>query len=139
MNENETLVLETSAKLYEAVPGYLIDGKYSKDEITHMVIDLIDALDNIEFSRSGGPIFDVLGSDLGPRKKAILVLEKKYDLTERESHILRYLANDRNPTYIAKELGISQATAKSHKYSIFKKMGIHSSEELRQLLAEAGR
>ena len=70
----------------------------------------------------------------GRRKKAILAIEQEFGLTERESHILRYLANERNPTYIANALGISPSTAKAHKYSIFKKLGVHTSEELRAML-----
>ena len=50
------------------------------------------------------------------------------------AHLPRFLANERNPTYIANALGIAQATAKAHKYSIFKKLGVHTSEELRYLL-----
>ena len=72
----------------------------------------------------------------GGAKKAILHIEREYGLTERESHILRYLANERNPTYIANALGISPSTAKAHKYSIFKKLGVHTSDELRTMLEQ---
>lgn len=138
MDADETKVLENSALLYGSIPGYLMGDK-SKDEIAHLLVELIDALDNIEFSRSGTPLYDVIGGNLpGRRKQSILALEREYDLTERESHILRFLANERNPTYIANALGIAQATAKAHKYSIFRKLGIHSTEELRHLLEHYG-
>ncbi len=76
-------------------------------------------------------MYDIIGGNApGRRKKAILAIEQEFGLTERESHILRYLANERNPTYIANALGISPSTAKAHKYSIFKKLGVHTSEEL---------
>lgn len=134
MNMDENKVLERAALLYGAIPGYLLGDK-SKEEVAHLLVDLIDSLDDIEYSRSGTPLYDVIDGNLpGRRKKSILALERRYDLTEREAHILRYLANERNPTYIANALGIAQATAKAHKYSIFKKLGIHSSEELRHLL-----
>lgn len=135
MKEAESKALEAAALLYNAVPGYLLENK-SKDEMNHLLIDLLDALDTIEYQRTGAPLFDILGTIPSHRKKAILDLEKQYGLTEREGHILRYLANERNPSYIASRLGIAQATAKAHKYSIFKKMGVHSSEELMALLAE---
>ena len=134
MNMDENKVLERAALLYGAIPGYLLGDK-SKEVVAHLLVDLIDSLDDIEYSRSGTPLYDVIDGNLpGRRKKSILALERRYDLTEREAHILRYLANERNPTYIANALGIAQATAKAHKYSIFKKLGIHSSEELRHLL-----
>ena len=139
MDEYETQALEASAKLYNAVPGYLLKTGASKDQIGHLIIDCIDALDRVEFERSSGPLFDMLDANLGKRKAAILAIEKKYNLTEREAHILRYLANDRNPTYIAKSLGISKATVKSHKYSIFKKLHVHSMDELREILIKNNR
>lgn len=136
MDENETKVLEAAALLYNAIPGYLAKTQ-SKQQLGHLLVDLIDALDTIEFTRSGAPLFDIIGGNIpGRRKKAILALEREYGLTEREGHILRYLANERNPTYIANALGISPSTAKAHKYSIFKKLGIHSSSELRKLLEQ---
>ena len=70
----------------------------------------------------------------GHRKTAILKLERQYGLTEREGLILRYLANDRNPSYISNALGISASTAKAHKYSIYRKLGIHSTSELKNML-----
>lgn len=137
MEESEAKVLEAAAVLYNAIPGYLAQTE-SKQQMGHLLVDLIDALDDIEYSRSGTPLFDILGgSEIGRRKKAILNLEKEYGLTERESHILRYLANDRNPTYIANALGISPSTAKAHKYSIFKKLGVHTSSELKTMLEQS--
>ncbi len=135
MKEAESKALETAALLYNAVPGYILENK-SKGDMNHLLIELIDALDTIEYQRTGSPLFDILGTISSLRKKAILDLEKQYGLTERESLVLRYLANERNPSYIASHLGIAQATAKAHKYSIFKKMGVHSSDELKALLAE---
>lgn len=136
MEESESKVLEAAAILYNALPGYLAK-KESKQQIGHFLIDLIDALDDVEYSRSGTPLFDIIGGSVpGRRKKAILSIEKEFGLTEREGHILRYLANERNPTYIANALGISPSTAKAHKYSIFKKLGVHTSDELKTMLAE---
>lgn len=136
MDENESKALEAGAVLYNALPGYLL-GSMGKDEINHILIDLIDALDIVEYSRTGEPFFNLINGDVtGVRKRAILEIERKYDLTDRESSILRYLANDRNPAYIAKALGIAQSTAKAHKYSIYKKLGIHTAAELKTLLQD---
>ena len=137
MDKDESKVLEAAATLYNAIPGYLA-GSEGKYEIGHLLVNLIDALDNIEYSRSGTALYDIIdGTMPGHRKNAILKLERQYDLTERESLILRYLANDRNPSYISNALGISVSTAKAHKYSIYKKLGIHSSSELKEKLKSA--
>ena len=118
MNMDENKVLENAAMLYGAIPGYLLGDK-SKEEVAQLLVALIDSLDDIEYSRSGTPLYDVIDGNLpGRRKKSILALERRFDLTEREAHILRF----------------AQATAKAHKYSIFKKLGVHTSEELRYLL-----
>ncbi len=131
MKESESKVLEAAALLYNAIPGYLAATE-TKQQMGRLLVDLIDALDDIEYTRSGTPLYDIIGGNApGRRKKAILAIEQEFGLTEREGHILRYLANERNPTYIANALGISPSTAKAHKYSIFKKLGVHTSEELR--------
>ena len=136
MNDNESKVLEAGARLFNALPGYILESQGKKD-INHLIIGLIDALDHVEYTRSGGPLFDIIKGELPfRRKRAILKIEEKYGLTERESLILRYLANERNPTYIASVLGISKSTAKVHKYSIYKKLGVHSVDELREYLAK---
>lgn len=134
MNPKERKVLEDAALFYGSLPGY-VQGERNKTEIARMLVALIDSLDDIEFGRSGTSIYDIIDSNLpGQRKRSILAIERKYNLTERESQIVRYLANDRSATYITNALEIAPATVKAHKYTIFKKLGIHSLEELHDLL-----
>ena len=127
-------VLEKSAVAYVTVPLYLV-GEKSKQDMAYALIDMIDALDEIEFARSGTPLYDIIRGDMpGKRKEAIMAIEREYNLTAREGHILRFLSNGRNPMYIANALNISKTTVKAHKYNIFKKLGIHSTRELNELL-----
>ena len=127
-------VLEKSAVAYVTVPLYLA-GEKNKQDMAYALIDMIDALDEVEFGRSGTPLYDIIRGDMpGKRKDAIMTVEREYDLTTREGHILRFLSNGRNPTYIANALNISKTTVKAHKYNIFKKLGIHSTKELNDLL-----
>ena len=128
-------VLEKSAVAYVTVPLYLA-GEKSKQDMAYALIDMIDALDEAEFGRSGTPLYDIIQGDMpGKRKEAIMAVERDYCLTAREGHILRFLSNGRNPTYIANALNISKTTVKAHKYNIFKKLGIHSTKELNELLS----
>lgn len=53
-----------------------------------------------------------------------------YDLTPREGEILFYLAKGRNAKYIADQLYVAERTVKTHTYHIYQKMGIHSQQEL---------
>ena len=136
MKNIEQDVLNFSAIAYVTVPQYLA-GTKDKQARAHAIIDMIDALDEIEYSRSGTPLYDIIRGDVpGKRKEAIMTLEREYNLTEREGHILRFLSNERNPSYIANSLNLSKATVKAHKYNIFKKLDIHSMDELKQLLTK---
>lgn len=57
-------------------------------------------------------------------------ISKRYGLTERQKEILVFLAKGRNAEHISKELTISSNTAKTHIYNVFQKLGIHSQQEL---------
>lgn len=54
----------------------------------------------------------------------------KYRLTNREEEVLALLARGRNARYIQETLVVTNATAKAHRYNIYKKMDIHSHQEL---------
>ncbi|WP_180326503.1 response regulator transcription factor [Raoultibacter phocaeensis] len=54
----------------------------------------------------------------------------RYRMTNREREILAYLAQGYSLPYIRNELYIAQSTIDTHVRHIYKKMGIHSKEEL---------
>ena len=53
-----------------------------------------------------------------------------YLLSPRETDILKFLAKGRNAAYIQNKLCISPHTVKSHIYSIYRKLDIHSQQKL---------
>lgn len=53
-----------------------------------------------------------------------------YQLSPRETDILKFLAKGRNAAYIQGKLTISSHTVKSHIYSIYRKVDIHSQQSL---------
>lgn len=53
-----------------------------------------------------------------------------YQLSPRETDILKFLAKGRNAAYIQNKLCISPHTVKSHIYSIYRKLDIHSQQTL---------
>ena len=57
-----------------------------------------------------------------------------YRLTSREADVLSYLANGRSATYTAKELYVSVETVKVHVKHIYEKLGVHSRDELLDLI-----
>lgn len=58
------------------------------------------------------------------------------DLSPRQIEVLKYLSYGRNAETISKELFISRSTAKSHIYTIYKKIGVHTQQELLDLIQE---
>nr|WP_237563804.1 helix-turn-helix transcriptional regulator [Adlercreutzia caecimuris] len=55
---------------------------------------------------------------------------EKHSLTPREQEILEYLALGYTAIGIKDKLTISQNTAKSHIKNIYRKMGVHSQQQL---------
>lgn len=53
-----------------------------------------------------------------------------YELTERESEIIYYLATERRPCDISRILSISQKTVSSHKRSVMTKLGLDRASDL---------
>lgn len=67
------------------------------------------------------------------RCKAVAEL---YQLSPRETDILEFLAKGRNAAYIQNKLTISPHTVKSHIYSIYRKLDIHSQQKLMDFIEE---
>lgn len=62
------------------------------------------------------------------------VVVARYGLTAREADVLELLARGRDVPYIAEELVISKNTVRSHTKNIFAKTGVHSRQELIDLV-----
>lgn len=60
----------------------------------------------------------------------IRLIAQKYGLTPREREVIRYLARGRNAAYIQEKLVVSPHTVRSHMYNIYRKLGVHSQQEL---------
>lgn len=60
----------------------------------------------------------------------ITEIEKLYSLTPRESEVYSLLVKGRNAGYVNEELSISINTVKTHVSNIYKKLGVHSQQEL---------
>lgn len=65
---------------------------------------------------------------------AISAVAQKYDLTARESDVLRELFNGRTASYIARDLSVSINTVRSHTKHIYTKLSVHSQQELIDLI-----
>ena len=60
-----------------------------------------------------------------------------YGLSNRQREVLAMLARGRNGDYITEKLVISPHTTKAHIYNIYQKTGVHSRQELMDLVENA--
>lgn len=61
---------------------------------------------------------------------ALLRIKADYGLSPREVDVCSLLGRGRNRQFVADELGISLETAKTHATNVYRKLGIHSQQEL---------
>lgn len=61
-------------------------------------------------------------------------LARRYLLSPRQAEVLNLLARGRNASYIEDKLCISLSTAKSHISGVYRKLGVHTQQELLALV-----
>lgn len=61
-------------------------------------------------------------------------VSKTYGLSNRQQEVLAMLARGRNADYITEKLFISPHTTKAHIYNVYQKTGVHSRQELMDLV-----
>jgi DNA-binding NarL/FixJ family response regulator len=69
-----------------------------------------------------------------PFKQTVAQIADKYGLTAREQDILPLIAKGYNARRIETEMLISQNTVKSHYYHIYTKLGVHSQQEVIEMM-----
>ena len=66
--------------------------------------------------------------------EACAAIAARFSLSPREREVLSLLARGRTAAYIGRSLGIAPDTAKTHMRSIYRKMDIHSQQDLIELI-----
>ncbi len=94
-----------------------------------------DAMDELEQGTAPRPATQDYTHDQVFAAKCMAVAEL-YKLTPREADILGYLARGRNAAYLQEKLCISPHTVKSHIYSIYRKLDIHSQQKLMDFIED---
>lgn len=61
-------------------------------------------------------------------------LAQTYGLTDRELEIVRFMTVGRTRAFIGEQLCLSQNTIKGHMHNIYTKTGVHSKQELLNLI-----
>lgn len=70
-------------------------------------------------------------------KRKCIVIANRYLLSKKETEVLFLLAKGRNAAYIQEQLYISEGTARTHMRHIYKKLDIHTQQELIDLVDTA--
>ena len=133
IDELKARAMKSATNIYLDLPKYLdSNDTFIDTELPNLLVNLMDALDYIEYDRSGTTFFDYMVGQAASRAKVnFMQLLEDYRLTKRERYILPFLLNDASISIIAKAADISPSTVKVHKYSIFKKLDVHSMSELK--------
>ena len=63
---------------------------------------------------------------------------ERFGLTSREAQVMRLLAHGNNASRVQEELGIGRNTVKYHAKNVYAKLGVHSQQELIDLVAGEG-
>ena len=127
------------------IVGYLVyvDGNFEIKVLTAFLLVFVfacstiysskkalDAYETIIFDEDTAASISEISMQKGVWVRKIQAVADGYNLSERQTEILKYLAQGRNAEHIRKELYISHNTAKSHIYSIYRKLRVHSQQEL---------
>lgn len=63
-------------------------------------------------------------------ERASAILAAEHGLTPRECELLKYLLQGRSVPWISERFVISEGTTRTHVQNIYKKIGVHSKQEL---------
>lgn len=80
---------------------------------------------------------DPLFSGMDDIDKKCQAVAYECKLTKRESEVLNYLARGRNTAYVSEQLYLSRNTVKGYTKSLYAKLGVHSHQELIDVMEAA--
>jgi DNA-binding CsgD family transcriptional regulator len=64
------------------------------------------------------------------------MVARNFDLSPRQSEVMEMLVKGRDAKYIMDHFVVSRSTAKTHTYNLYKKLGVHSRQELLNLVEQ---
>lgn len=101
--------------------NYVFSDSYPSSE---SIADLAEASTSLLINESRPALW---------QRKIDRVVEQ-YELTARQQEVFRMLVRGRNAQYVAEKFFISNSTAKAHIHNIYRKLDIHSQQELINLV-----
>lgn len=120
----EDLYLSQSAVKYHAQKIYRTYNVHTRDEL----LALFRPSPNLQ------PFLSPEPGDPKPEQSPVATLAARFDLSERESQVLTQISQGSSMAAMAQALDISQNTIKTHVKHVYKKLGVHSRQEVLDLL-----
>lgn len=71
-----------------------------------------------------------------PFKEKCLAVAKQYKLTPRETEVATLIAQGRDSAHIEQKLFLSRSTVQTHRMHVYQKLGIHSRQELLDVIEQ---
>ena len=140
---------DTTVAVQMKEPYYLEVGFAAKKEVldSPYIKSLIAKLNAYYSKLAASPYLSLVPSDITSFKpsdegdaafdeKGLVDVGARYGISSREREVLGHLLNGLTARAIAERMYVSVPTVKSHIYRIYKKMGIHSQEELLTLVED---
>ena len=84
-----------------------------------------------------GSVWDLMPEPLsytGKFRNACSTIAERYGLTPREAEVMRLVMRGRSGTYVQENLFISKSTFQTHMRNLYKKLDVHTNQELLDLL-----
>lgn len=95
--------------------------------------------DELSLEITGPKLVLDLSHNKGQWRRTCEQLSEKYSLSPRQKEVFFLLAKGRNVKYITEKLVLSTPTVKSHVYNIYQKMGVHSHQELLNIVEKTNK
>lgn len=100
------------------------------------IIVLIGSFTLLPFNQAQGTNAQIITSATSGGEMLVISMDRlqkfanRFGLSPREMDVLTFLARGRNVKHIANKLSISEHTAKAHVQRIYRKTGVHSQQDL---------
>ena len=99
-----------------------------------ILLRLVHETENNALQAPAPVLEDPIGSPLRPFHQAIQSLSVQHMLTAQESNVLAQLAQGLNAKSISEAMTLSTNTIRSHMRNVYAKLGVHSQQELINLV-----
>lgn len=127
-----------SLAAFTLLPG-ILENQSQTVTLSAVIAIALTTLSNLLFSHCN--ILDLLKNPVDPQATFKDRCDEVFDLFElspRQKEVACLLAYGRDANYISEKLFISKGTLNSHRLNIYRKMNIHSRQELLGLILEEG-